>query len=224
MRHGIDYLRYLEPEFAVAGALRERAERRTPHAVLAATRLPGVRSPPGRRALGAILRAIEASIPIDRSLRAFVHEQDPDLVLVSPLVGTRIAQGDYVRAAGEAGVPTALLVASWDNLTNKGVIRDTPDLTVVWNEPQAHEAVGLHGIPRDRIAVTGAHTYDHWFEWRPSSTRAEFCARVGLDADRPFVLYVCSSHFIAPDELSFLERWVAASARRRIPWSGTAGS
>ena len=35
--------------------------------------------------------------------------------------------------------------------------------------------------------------FDEWFEKRPSSSRAEFCARVGLRADRPIVLYVCSA-------------------------------
>ena len=60
------------------------------------------------------------------------------------------------------------------------------------------------------MKVTGASAWDHWFEWTPSRSREELCAAVGLRADRPIVLYVCSSHFVAPDEVSFVRRWIAA--------------
>ena len=99
-------------------------------------------------------------------------------------------------------------MASWDNLTNKGVIRDHPDLMIVWNEAQRREAIELHGLSPDRVVATGAHTYDHWFDWRPSRTRREFCERAGLDPERPFLLYVASSYFIAREEPHFVARWI----------------
>src|SRR5262249_50829853 len=34
--------------------------------------------------------------------------------------------------------------------------------------------------------------------------------QVGLSADRPFLLYVCSSPFIAPSEVESIERWIRA--------------
>jgi hypothetical protein len=39
---------------------------------------------------------------------------------------------------------------------------------------------------------------------------------VGLDPDQPYVLYLCSSPFIAPDEVEFIRRWLAA-ARTAFP-------
>ncbi len=44
-------------------------------------------------------------------------------------------------------IPTVLVVASWDNLTTKGVIRDVPDMTIVWNEDQVREAIEFRGVP-----------------------------------------------------------------------------
>ena len=44
---------------------------------------------------------------------------------------------------------------------------------------------------------------DEWFEQRPRTSRAEFCARVGLPEDRPYLVYACSSNFIAPDEMPY---------------------
>jgi hypothetical protein len=57
--------------------------------------------------------------------------------------------------------------------------------------------------------VTGAAAYDHWFSWRPRESRDAFCARIGLPADKPYLLYLCSSKFIAPDEVEFVRRWIA---------------
>ena len=53
----------------------------------------------------------------------------------------------------------------------------------------------MHGVPPERVVVTGAHCYDQWFGRQPSRSRERFCARVGLRPDRPFVLYLCSSLF-----------------------------
>jgi hypothetical protein len=85
-----------------------------------------------------------------------------------------------------------------------------PDKVFVWNEAQKTEAVTMHGTTPDSIVVTGAMVYDQWFARRPSSTREDFCARVGLDPARPVLLYLCSSPFIAPDEVVFIETWIAA--------------
>jgi hypothetical protein len=205
-----DYLRFFDPVFRRATALRDRAEKRVPHVYRPFVRLVGRGGTAARRALRATLAAVERMIPPSRAIEAFLREQRPDLLLVTPLVELGSQQVDYVKAARRLGIRSALCVASWDNLTSKGLIRVLPDHVLVWNETQKREAVDLHGTAPDQVVVTGAHLFDRWFDARPSRSRAEFCARVGLDPDRPFVLYVGSSVFIAPDEVPFAERWLAA--------------
>ena len=61
----------------------------------------------------------------------------------------------------------------------------------------------------DRVAALGAHTFDHWFEWQPSTGREDFLRLVGL-SHGPFLLYVCSSGFIAADERPIVASWVEA--------------
>jgi hypothetical protein len=87
---------------------------------------------------------------------------------------------------------------------------DAPDRTYVWNEIQRREAVELHGLEPDSVAALGAHTFDHWFDWEPSRTREELCLEAGLDPRQPFLLYVCSSGFIAADERPIVAAWVEA--------------
>jgi hypothetical protein len=81
---------------------------------------------------------------------------------------------------------------------------------VVWNEVQRREAITLHDVPSDRVAITGAQSFDEWFARRPRE-RSDFFARVGLDASRPYILYVGGALF--PAELTEAE-WVL---RRWIP-------
>jgi hypothetical protein len=117
---------------------------------------------------------------------------------------------DYVRCAGRRGINSVLAVGSWDHLTTKGLIHELPDRILVWNELQRTEASELHGARPDQVVVTGAQAYDHWFAQRPSAEREPFCARVGLPADRPYLLYLCSSPFIAPHEVEIVRRWIRA--------------
>ena len=56
--------------------------------------------------------------------------------------------------------------------------------------------------------MTGAPVCDPWFDWEPSRSREEFCREVGLRADRPIVLYLCSSQFVAPNEVGFVPGWI----------------
>jgi hypothetical protein len=202
----LDYLRFFEPAFAGAGALRARAEKRLPRLLAATAATAGRAGGPTRRAFAATLRFVERLIPVNRELTAFVRGQNPDVLLVTPLIELGSQQVDYVKCAREQGIPSALCVASWDNLTSKGLIRVTPDRVVVWNDAQRVEAVTLQQVPEERVAVTGAPVFDRWFDARPSRTREQFCRMVGLDPGRPFVLYVGSSTFIAPDEVPFVER------------------
>lgn len=207
LRGSADWLRYLEPEYAAADALRARARAYAFPGLAAAEPLLR-RSARARKALswaaGALARVGPPPRPISRHLR----EQRADVLLVSPLTHFASPQPDYLRAARRAGVPTALALFSWDNLTNKGLMHEVPDRVIVWNDEQAREAVEHHGVAPARIDVTGAAAYDHWFAWRPSRDRSEFLSSLGLDPEQPCILYLCSSGFIAADEPAWIADWI----------------
>jgi hypothetical protein len=210
LRLGLDYLRYLGPEYRDAPKLRARAAREAPAAVLNRSRRGFTSTTLGRRATAAWLSTLNRAIPPDPEVGAFLEKARPDVLVVTPLIEPGSPQAELLRSARALGIRTALCVASWDNLTNKGLIHGPVDLVTVWNDAMKREAVELHGIPASRVAVTGAPAFDHWFDWRPSTTREAFCARVGLPAGRPFILYVCSSKFVAPEEVPFVRTWVEA--------------
>jgi hypothetical protein len=221
LRSTIDYLRYFDPVYRDSTKLRERARHEAPAGFRRAADL-AVKAPGGAKAARKTLQAVERCLAPPPRATEFLAEQDPDVLVITPLVGFGTPQAEFVRAAQRLGIPVCFPVRSWDNLTNKGLLRDAPDRVLVWNDLQRREAVEMHGVPAERVVVTGAQAYDHWFDWEPSRSREAFCAEVGLDAVEPIVLYVGSSSFIAPHEPAFVKRW-AAELRERGGLLASAG-
>ena len=230
LRLGLDYLRYQHPLFDDAPKLRARARERTPGAFVALgvwlrapARWAGSTGTPWRRSLrrptAALVRRLERAVPEDPDIRGFIQSHKPDVVLLTPLIDLGSSQIDYLRVARALRIPTALAVWSWDHLSSKALVRECPDRVLVWNETQKQEAIELHGVPAERIVVTGAQCFDQWFNREPSRDRATFCQGLGLPADRPYVLYVCSALFLgSPPEAPFVLDWI-----RRIRASGIPG-
>jgi len=208
LRLGIDYVRYLDPRYESTPHLKRRSRERAPRSVVMLAEKTGRA---GASVLSSGLRFLERGIPIGSELQQYIHRHAPDVVIITPLVELGSPQMDHLAAAKAEGARTALAVASWDHLSSKALIRNLPDMILVWNEIQKQEALTMHGVPPDHVVVTGAHPYDQWFNRAPSRSRESFCSRVGLRADRPFVLYLCSSLFRGTaSEAEFVERWVEA--------------
>ena len=213
-----DYLRYHEPAFWSASANRKRARMRLLKTISSdAADLPSHvpdelfkldESTAAR--LRQMFVQLELALPADAGYCRFIQEQEPDLVLVTPLVNLGGRQAEFVKAARALSVPCGLPVFSWDNLSNKGVIHQAPDRVFVWNEVQRREAIELHGVSDDAVVVTGAPRFDEFFRMSPSSGRSDFCIRHGLDPGRPLVVYLASSSMVSPREPDFVDAWIAA--------------
>jgi hypothetical protein len=155
-----------------------------------------------------VLDVCDRAIPASHGVQQLVRHEDPDVVLVTPHLMPSSTDAQYARSAAAAGVPTAICIASWDNLSSKQLLRVVPDLLTVWNDVQRDEAVSIHGVPNDRVVSTGAQCFDHWFGW-PPRPRAEFCARIGLDPAKPYVLYVGGSLFPSTmTEAEYCVKWI----------------
>ena len=210
VRASLDYWRYLDARWDHAEKLRARAAEQAPSFALAVARVPILRSRPGLAMLARVFRTIERVLLPPGEIADVFRRINPDVLFLTPLLYFRSHQVDHVRCARLLGIKSVLGVGSWDHLTTKGLIHQVPDRVLVWNELQKREAIELHHVPAERVAVTGAQAYDHWFATKPTLDRAGFCQQVGLDAERPVLLYLCSSPFIAPHEVGFVRRWIDA--------------
>ena len=137
---------------------------------------------------------------------------------MTPLVDYGSYQTDYVKSAHRVGVPVVFAPFSWDNLTNRGLIRVEPDRVLVWNDIQKKEATELHGVSPERVVVTGAPRFDEFFAMRPSVTReAVLPADLASIPRSRISCIVCSSEFVAPREVEFVMRWIGHLRRPKDP-------
>lgn len=164
----------------------------------------------GGRMMRKTLGLVERVVRPDQAILRWLEEYKPDVLVASPFITALSREIDYVKAAKGLEIPTVVVVMSWDNLTTKGTFHDFPNLTLVWNQPLVEEAVELHDVPRESIIITGAPTFDFWFDMKPSLDHISFCKQVGIDAKQPFITYLCSSTSITGDESVFVRSFTDA--------------
>jgi hypothetical protein len=238
VRRLADLARYAHPRYEPAPVLRKRmTERILGHlakpqfepmgqrlAMRRAQRLASTTDAPLSEQTIRGLARLEDAIPASGRINRYLRDQAPDVVLVTAVV-KKPSQIEFLKSARRLRIPSGICVASWDNLTNKGLLKFVPERVFVWNEVQRREAIELHGVPANRVSPTGAQLFDQWFERRPSVPHEEFVRKVGLDPGRPYVVYVASSAFITQSggEIEFVSRWIEAlraSDDERLRWLG----
>jgi hypothetical protein len=211
LRRSSDYVRYLGPEFRDTPHLVSRARGRAPDSFLWLAGLKPFRSEQGRRRLLRALLLLERAVPSSNLLEEEIAGHDPDVLVLSPHLMPGARHSEYIKSARALGIRTCVCIASWDNLSSKQLLREAPDRVVVWNEIQRREAEEIHGIPAERVVVTGAQCFDHWFGWQ-ARPRAEFGERIGLEHDQRYVLYLGGSLFpgVLTEAEYVRDRWLPA--------------
>lgn len=173
----------------------------------------------GRELAWQALRRCNDALPTAPEINDVFRSFKPDVLVITPLLDRSGQMWDYLASARAAGVRSVFPVHSWDNLSSKARVSVFPDRVLVWNETQRDEAIRFHRVPENRIVITGAQGFDDWFDMKPSTSRSEFCAALGLNPERQILLFVCSAilkrHMAArittpKTELPFFERWIAA--------------
>jgi hypothetical protein len=205
----------LEPAMAGVPWTRQRAIERTfrllaqPGAAAGTTRPDGIDLPePLARALSTALAHAERLLPPEPELEEAIRKLNVDEVFLLTRCVRYGPERDVIKVARRLGIPSAMLVFSWDNLSSKAVVNEHPDQLLVWNEVQAREAVELHGIPHERVSVVGAANFDRYFaEVEEERRKGPKRASGGGGAE---ILYLCSSTNVVPQEPIVLERWLAA--------------
>jgi hypothetical protein len=172
-------------------------------------RLPLIRSFMASKAARTLFAFLETLIKPDDAITDWFKRVRPHVVFASPYVFRGDIEVEYTKAAQTMHIPVIASLLSWDNLTSKGTYHVQPDKLFVWNQSLVAEAAQIHDIEAQRIFVTGAPVYDPWFDLSPSTDRASFCARIGLDPSKPYVLYLCSSKSISERETELIQMLIS---------------
>lgn len=211
------YARFLDRRYKDSHKLRARADSLLPGFVRNFVKMIVGNNDTKRWSFIYFLRRIENAIPLDPFIVKYLKDLQPDIFLITPLIDLHAKQLDWLKCAKSLCIKSGLCVSSWDNLSNKSLIQLEPDAVFVWNEIQHREAVELHKIPASKVVVTGAQCYDRLFAHQPSTLKEEFVAKVGFKEQGDYLLYVCSSKFIAPHEIDFIREWIMRLKKSNDP-------
>jgi hypothetical protein len=159
--------------------------------------------------------------PLYEKIVKDLKKRKPDVLVAAATFLPHSLELEYLRTARRLGIRTVVVIPSWDNLTTKGILHEMADRVLVWNAAQIEEAVTMLQVPRERLAMTGAPRYDLWFNLRPRLSANEFRAEAGL-GEGPVIVWLCSSGFIAKDEVAIV-REVAAHLARDPRWQALGG-
>jgi hypothetical protein len=211
LRQLANLLRFYHPDYRDR-SLREAKLRKSVKSAVGpmrwARRIGRLGSPAAGIAIG-VAGSIDRVLPPSESARALIDSEEPSAVVVIDALRSPVFV-DIFKAAARRHVTTATWIESWDNLTTRGLLNYVPDRVFVWNEVQRDELMRYHGIPENHVCVTGAQTFDHWFNGDTPADRLEFCSENGLDSERPIILYVASARQAEVSPADFFLRWLEA--------------
>ncbi len=162
---------------------------------------------------GWALGLFEKLTPPKSAVLVHLKEWKSDVVVASP-VNLRLSSPEleYLKAAISLKIPTAIPMASWDNITTKGLYHVKPDRYLVWNNVQIREIKQHHNVNPNQTRVIGATTMDYWHPMPTPTERTVFCKQHGIKENEPFLLYLGSSVNTAGDQ----ERWLVEKIRKTL--------
>jgi CDP-Glycerol:Poly(glycerophosphate) glycerophosphotransferase len=144
----------------------------------------------------------------------------PDLVVCNLVLSTgpRFLDRYVLVEAKKRGVPTAVIVASWDNLSSKGSFPCVPDALLVWNSIMRREAIEFHGISSDLIHVCGAPAHDFFANASLDSLpdRNTFCQTLGLNPNHKIVTYASAGFGTLPEETDLIDEIYQALCEKLV--------
>ena len=211
LRSLCDLMLFFHPELKVAHWARARAADRFlrasgyPAGKSVAEAVAGFELPEETYSvLTSTLARAERSLPPEEDLVQAIDALQVDGILLVSRCSLGGPEPDVIKAAHRLGLPTVMLVFSWDNLSSKAALHEHPDHVLVWNDTLAWEAGAFHGIPADRVRVLGAPNFDRFFV-ELEATPAGPAASDG----RVTILYLGSSK-ASRDEPAIFTRWLNA--------------
>ena len=138
----------------------------------------------GRQACARALR----SHPLSGHYRKLFADRSTQMVAGLSPEGPR--EMLLLEAANEAGLPTAVMIRSRDNLAAK--IQHLPDADryFVWADATRDFLLNMYPeVDPAKVEVTGSPQFDHHLDPSHRLKREEFFKLVGLDPGRPLIVY-----------------------------------
>jgi hypothetical protein len=169
------------------------------------------RAQSGRRACARALR----SHPLAAHYRRLFDEIAPDSVAGFSPEGFR--EMLLIEAANDAGLPTAVMIRSRDNLAAKIQHLPEADRYFVWADSTREFLLSMYPeIDPAKVEVTGSPQFDHHIDPACRLHREEFFELVGLDPHLPLIVYTMMTPGLCDHEIDIAQHLADAAHQGRL--------
>ncbi len=134
-----------------------------------------------------LLRKLRVGLFYDDRYETLLEQERPDLVVATRLFDTD--EWRLVEAARRLGIPTAAVIASWDNLHSYAYLPIAPDTIVVWNEVMKAEAMAKHAVDPAQIVISGPPQFDVYFRADLQGSPDDYRSRIGVEPGEKLVTF-----------------------------------
>lgn len=107
------------------------------------------------------------------SLYHFVKTISPDIVLV-PTQAQCSMDNDLIKICNQLKIKSIFLIDNWDNLSDKSVMWNKPDLIGVWGEQSKQHAIRIQQFQEDKVVNIGTPRFEHYFRERNNYHKSYF--------------------------------------------------
>lgn len=104
--------------------------------------------------------------------------------------------------ATSLGIPVVGIVNSWDNVY-KGIMTHVDDV-LVWNEVNRKEMISMEAYPKEKVKIMGVHAFEPYFKKDNLLSRDTFARQIGLDPNKPILVYASIGQFVPFFEETFI--------------------
>ena len=137
-----------------------------------------------------ILILTEKVFSVDKKLSNRLKNIKIDYIVASPGNMRHSTEIEFIKYAKQNRISNAILVLSWDNLSNKGLFHSFPDVFYVWNNTHKTQLKNIHNY-HGKVEVVGSSLFEKWYPFidKPYSRKN-------------YVIYLGSSANIVDNEIN----------------------
>lgn len=139
-------------------------------------------------------------------------------LLVTATPGFSPFEAEIIHLAKQAGLPSAAVNFTWDNLTmNSKHIRKT-DYLIAWNEVMKNEAIDIHHYLPKKVFVSGVTRFDPYFaEDKKDPGRVKFLKSKGLNPDFKTIFHTTVTRAY-PFQKKYINDLIKLRDSKKIPY------
>ena len=107
------------------------------------------------------------------TLNNFVKKISPDIILV-PSQAQCSMDNDLIKICNQLNIKSIFLIDNWDNLSDKSLMWNKPDLVGVWGEQSRQHAIKIQKFHEEKVINIGTPRFENYFKERNNYQKSFF--------------------------------------------------